>query len=51
MEDHEEHDNSPENSGESPTSDMFNDMKTTSTSSTLKRRLVDFSVEHTQKHN
>ncbi|CAI9279540.1 unnamed protein product [Lactuca saligna] len=37
MEDHEEHDNSPENSGESPTSDMFNDMKTTSTSSTLKR--------------
>ncbi|KAL4585734.1 hypothetical protein LXL04_010358 [Taraxacum kok-saghyz] len=35
-EDQEEHDNSPENSGESPTSDIFNDMKTTSTS-TLKR--------------
>lgn len=37
-EDQEEHENSPENSGESPTSDIFNEMKTTSTSTLKKSR-------------
>lgn len=47
MVDHEDHDYSPENSEDSPSCGMFNDTKTTSTSSS-KRRLVDCSVEHTK---
>ena len=47
--DHEDQDYSPENSEDSPSSALFSDTKTTSTSSP-KRRLVDFNqrVTHTK---